>query len=1134
MIVRQLLSALLCVGWLGSVDAGIVPAPEERPTLSFLPVPAGWSSPWWSKRDVKLEDITAGQASLSYLSLKPSAVLRYQTTSVESGYDLSAIPPQKISVRLCLPEKLVLRLTIYNGKDMAVIEADEVTRKTNGTFRYVFSFDQVRFPLNNFQGFALQFMLRPTTKTMKISDFGLYVNESGFHLKNTPTPPEVTDYLNALDQPAYYENDNRPRPEIRNGTWHLDRDYHFFIGPNVNGNPREWQVKNMLTGKHPAYTEPPSKKILSDYGFNTAEICVKSFMGRSKSGYGTIRDFVQDCKRIETFIRSFNDYPIVMDFSDVYREEVEHAVPTKYPEIKQQNESWCHFIPLCPEHPDGRKFYTDFMETGTRMILKNGGNPFLYELLNETKYNCQCRYNVTEFSRQMKEKYGTIETANRQWQTSFATWDEMSEIRRFSLYPRMVPDWQKFISARYAEILREYQQVIRRIDHRKNIYFTEQLAQGVLLRSGDCMGMDYRKIADAIDVLGSEGGWRSFGYGSLKYGGIMEDAATSGNSYSFLADIFQALAKGRKPIMNLEHYCGRFEDGKRVSSLKSDISTAMWLEIMHGVSGSYWYVWGGWFGELQSWADAVKQGQPVSWKSYMMLNPYNWPLNTLDGFDVFQRELKPYQNQVLPFPRTGKPSVAIFFSYPTLLMARFNKENYREKMLAWYNAVLFHQYPLAIVFEEELENLDPAIQALILPSASYATPETLHSVERFIRRGGTVIADRQALTLDEYGSPQKSPIREKLFRLDANNENETATLIKLLEKNRIRRYGTVEARSGAPLEQTELHLIDRKDFKLCLIVNMEYLASRDVTIKLNIEDDGNFYLTDAINLRTLLPATGETWTAATLREGVDYTIPAQERVLLILEKKRPAGTTVLTPADRAELSRRIHAMEAEKLNKHRSLQNQKQQEQQQRTGAYQVDPRRCYALDLKKFVNRGFADTVAGDGKGGWFDDGPENDFAGLKTGEIIGAGVPFSIIDPEKNNGKGALVLLSLHATFGVPAAKGIPVARKVNRIFFLHTSGWNVPNHTVILKYRINYADGTMVEIPIRAGFEIGNWWGTPEIKNAKFAVHSETKSYQPINLQAFGWTNPQQNKKIDTLDIISTNTDSIPAVVAISVEE
>ena len=90
--------------------------------------------------------------------------------------------------------------------------------------------------------------------------------------------------------------------------------------------------------------------------------------------------------------------------------------------------------------------------------------------------------------------------------------------------------------------------------------------------------------------------------------------------------------------------------------------TSMWNEIMHGASGSYYFCLGGWLTEWKDLEGARKQVETPSWKSYMMLNPYAYPVETLDAFKTFMKELEPYRDQVLPFPRCAERGCLLLLS----------------------------------------------------------------------------------------------------------------------------------------------------------------------------------------------------------------------------------------------------------------------------------------------------------------------------------------------------------------------------------------------------------------------------------------------------------------------------------------
>ena len=67
-------------------------------------------------------------------------------------------------------------------------------------------------------------------------------------------------------------------------------------------------------------------------------------------------------------------------------------------------------------------------------------------------------------------------------------------------------------------------------------------------------------------------------------------------------------------------------------------------------------------------------------------------------------------------------------------------------------------------------------------------------------------------------------------------------------------------------------------------------------------------------------------------------------------------------------------------------------------------PLKSEMLDLRKARNMGFTDPVAGDGKRGWSDQGPENDMSFLKSGILNFNGQKFNAADPASNGGRSCL----------------------------------------------------------------------------------------------------------------------------------
>ncbi len=938
--------------------------------------------------------------------------------------------------------------------------------------------------------------------------------------------PETLAFREGYRLEKSVDRDERPRPEIRNGTWYFNGKPRFqlgvFIGnrTDINWNPRS----NRLQMKHFAYTMPPSKLLCDKMGFNSVQIsAAHALPAIALHGFPLPKTWKADERHIGEFFSGFRDLPLVLDFAFGYAKEFPAE---KRRELDQQNGKWHEFMPLCPEHPEGDAYYRDYFLGGTRAAMRYKANVFLYELFNESSYNCQCAFNRHEFSRRMKEKYGSIERANRVWETSFDHFDELAAQTHLAQFRKLWPDWCKFSETRYAEILARGKSLVRSVDRRPHVYFTEQAAGTPSGR----VGMDYRKIASVLDVLAIEGGWQ-YGFASdYQAKNEMEAVvATGGSKHFFNCDFYQALTKGKKPIVNNEHYCIRIEHGVRVPSRREDWITSLWLEIMHGVSGSYLFAWSNRWWEWKNFEEAKKNVLIPSYKSSHILNPYNWPVDQLDAFHAFNREFAPFQEKILPFPRTKSATVAVFFSYPTLRMSEFSSGNYMKSVTDWYAALLHAHYPVKVVFEEDLEQgLGPEVQALILPACPYSDPAMPEWIEKFRNRGGLVVAGTDSIRLDEQGNPLAVP--DSFLRVSSPEE-----LLPILAEKKIRRYGSLSpADGGGRLTCSDLQIVDRNAFKLICLVNMDDVGSRLATLRLFPEGNPQkeFYLSDAIKKITFSNGRSERWTLSELAErGVSVVLPPQERVILLLTEKRPEGNRVLSaPQDTRRIFSECMERERPRISEfRRKLREMRQREEDARLWR-NVDRSKCRPLDLRKFMNMAFRDSVAGDGKGGWFDQGP-NDFANMPLGKQILAGVPFEIVDPESNNGRGVLILYGNPRSSFPKSAGPVPVGLHVKALYFLHTLGWNGRD---VMTYRIRYKDGSFLDVPIRENFEIGGWWGTSPLPFAKIAVEVPNAERDRVNLQCFRWENPSPEKPINSFEVISACGNAVPALVAVTAEQ
>ncbi|MDR3709758.1 MAG: hypothetical protein P4L33_15795 [Capsulimonadaceae bacterium] len=199
------------------------------------------------------------------------------------------------------------------------------------------------------------------------------------------------------------------------------------------------------------------------------------------------------------------------------------------------------------------------------------------------------------------------------------------------------------------------------------------------------------------------------------------------------------------------------------------------------------------------------------------------------------------------------------------------------------------------------------------------------------------------------------------------------------------------------------------------------------------------------------------------------------------------------------------------------------------------NPRGAFTVDLREQANMGFFDEKAGDGKGGWSDEGPLNCLATMPVGRQTFFGVPFEIIDPATNGARSIITLRGTSVTPTFPdSANAIRIGRKVRVLYFLHACSWDAKGE--IAHYAIHYADGTLENVPVRTQYNCANWWlGYQQGEESRpVAVRvTSTADGKPAwrYVRVWEWQNPHPEISITSLDFVSDKTAATPILIAIS---
>ena len=188
--------------------------------------------------------------------------------------------------------------------------------------------------------------------------------------------------------------------------------------------------------------------------------------------------------------------------------------------------------------------------------------------------------------------------------------------------------------------------------------------------------------------------------------------------------------------------------------------------------------------------------------------------------------------------------------------------------------------------------------------------------------------------------------------------------------------------------------------------------------------------------------------------------------------------------------------------------------------------RKFTPLDISKAANMGFVDTIAGDGVGGWTDQGAENDLREFTlTGLNRLAGVDFYIIDPKTNDGKTCIVLRGQNVA-AFPTSAEIPVNAKGTGVYFLHACAWT---HADVGRYRFVYEDGSEAEVNIRGRIDVFNWWGGGSSETAVTGWSGSNLSTDLVSLYVFACENPEPGKTISKIIAETDGDKSFLMIVA-----
>lgn len=154
-------------------------------------------------------------------------------------------------------------------------------------------------------------------------------------------------------------------------------------------------------------------------------------------------------------------------------------------------------------------------------------------------------------------------------------------------------------------------------------------------------------------------------------------------------------------------------------------------------------------------------------------------------------------------------------------------------------------------------------------------------------------------------------------------------------------------------------------------------------------------------------------------------------------------------------------------------------------------------INLRESANFAFADEVAKDGRGGWSDQGPANDFRDFPLGLNYYCHIPFLVINPDQNRSRAILSFASAQVCSGLnEVTLALPNRRKY--LYLLHTETYGPSQSGLIigtLTFRL--PDGSTRQSEVAHRRDVGDWWSPYDLSNGALALE---KTNELIRIGAY----------------------------------
>ncbi|MBD3242031.1 MAG: hypothetical protein GF331_15685 [Chitinivibrionales bacterium] len=191
---------------------------------------------------------------------------------------------------------------------------------------------------------------------------------------------------------------------------------------------------------------------------------------------------------------------------------------------------------------------------------------------------------------------------------------------------------------------------------------------------------------------------------------------------------------------------------------------------------------------------------------------------------------------------------------------------------------------------------------------------------------------------------------------------------------------------------------------------------------------------------------------------------------------------------------------------------------------------RIHHVDLRPYANRDYVDDVAGDGVGGWSDQGPANSVPSMPGGELRCGDISFNIIGPAHE--KRIVALQKKHPA--LPHSLTIePLDTAAAYIHIMHAVAYGAPGSR-IATYSFETSEGTAFSQDIVQGEHIANYWFPLESESMKTVWFGANDECPLIGINAVTIPNPSPEQQLTRLRIHLHHPEAVLLLCAVTLAD